>query len=79
MIHTMQLILFKDFHHFCAVAYMTNITFLIKSFLKGFKKTVVLLFTPPIMEVQFLKEKGKTLVFKLELAVNLVLMLKEIL
>ena len=77
MIHTMQLILFKDFHHFCAVAYMTNITFLIKSFLKGFKKTVVSMFTPPIMEVQLLK--GETLVFKFELAVNLVLMLKEIL
>ena len=58
---------------------MTNITFLIKSFLKGSKKTVVSMFTPPIMEVQLLKEKGETLVFKFELAVNLVLMLKEIL
>ena len=58
---------------------MTNITFLIKSFLQGFKKTVVSMFTPPIMEVQLLKEKGETLVFKFELAVNLVLMLKEIL
>ena len=53
---------------------MTNITFLIKPFLKGFNKTVVSMFTPPIMEVQLLKEKGETLVFKFELAVNLVLM-----
>ena len=42
--------------------------------MKGSKKTVVSMFTPPIMEVQLLKEKGETLVFKFELAVNLVLM-----
>ena len=53
MINTMQLILFYKMSIIFVLLQMTNITFLIKSFLKVLKNPVV----PPITEVQLLKKR----------------------
>ena len=73
MIHTMQLILFKDVHHFCAVAndqyYVFN-----QPIFESFKENCCLSDYTSNCDI-----KGKTLLFKFESAVNLVLMLKGVL